>query len=93
VVKAATSMMATITPDMRAQWTNSNPRDWANETFAIAKANATRYYVMHGQSCDPTGESLTITSEYLESNKLVVREQLQKATVRLARLLDTALGN
>jgi hypothetical protein len=93
VVKAANSMMATITPAMQAQWTSSSPRDWANETFAIAKANTTRYCVMHGPSCDPSGESLTITIAYLESNKLVVREQLQKAAVRLADILDTALGN
>jgi hypothetical protein len=81
-----------VTPDMLNQWTNSAPRDWANETFAIAKAPATRYCVMHGPSCDPTAESFVITTEYLESNKLVVRRQLQKAAVRLARMLDTALG-
>jgi hypothetical protein len=65
----------------------------ANESFAIAKAPTTRYCVMQGQSCDPTNESMTITTEYLETNKPVVREQLQKAAVRLAHLLDTALGN
>jgi hypothetical protein len=93
VVKAAASLIATITPAMQTQWISSSPRDWANETFAIAKATTTRYCIMHGQSCDPSGESLTITTEYLESNKLVVREQLQKAAVRLASILDTALGN
>jgi hypothetical protein len=93
VVKAAASLMATVTPDMQAQWASSSPRDWANETFAIAKAGTTGYCVMHGPSCDPSGENLTITSGYLEANKLVVREQLQKAAVRLARLLDEALAN
>jgi S1/P1 Nuclease len=93
VAKASASLMAMITPDMQAQWRSSSPRDWANETFAIAKAGTARYCVVHDQSCDPTGESLTITTEYLESNKLVVREQLQKAAVRLARILDSALGN
>jgi hypothetical protein len=93
VVKAAANLMATITPAMLAQWPSSGPRDWANETFAIAKAATTRYCVMHDQSCDPTGGSLTITIEYLDSNKLVVRERLQKAAVRLARILDMALGN
>jgi hypothetical protein len=32
VVKAANSMMAPITPDMMTKWTNTSPRDWANET-------------------------------------------------------------
>jgi hypothetical protein len=93
VVKAAASLKATITPDMQAQWTSSIPRDWANETFAIAKAVTTRYCGAHIQSCDHSEGNWMITSEYLESKKLVVREQLQKAAVRLAFILDTALGN
>jgi S1/P1 Nuclease len=93
VVKAAASLMATITSDKQAQWTGSSPRDWANETFAIAEASATGYCVMHAPSCDPTEENFIITIAYLESNKPVVREQLQKAAARLARLLDTALDN
>jgi hypothetical protein len=47
---------------------------------------------MHGQSCDLSGETLTITTEYSEANKSVVREQLQKAAVRLADILDKALN-
>jgi hypothetical protein len=93
VIKASAGLMASITPAMQAQWTSSSPRVWANETFAIAKAATTWYCIMHGQSCDPPGESLTITAGYLESNKFVVREQLQKAAVRLAYILDGALGN
>jgi len=93
VVKAANSMMAAITPDMMTKWTNTSPRDWANETFAIAKAPTTRYCVMHGPSCDPMAASFVITGEYLESNKSLVEEQLQKAAVRLARLLDMSLSN
>jgi hypothetical protein len=93
VVKAASSMLAAITPDMQAQWTSSTPREWANETFAIAKATTTGYCVMHGPSCDPAGDSFVITTEYLESNRPAVREQLLKAAARLAHILDTALGN
>jgi hypothetical protein len=51
----------------------------------------------HGSSGDLRGgipaSKTCHAGEYLESNKLVVREQLLKAGVRLARLLDTALGN
>ena len=93
VMKAAAGLLATISPAMQTQWTSSSPRDWANETFEIAKAVTTRYCVLHAQSCDPLDENLTITTEYLEANKLVVREQLQKAAVRLARILDEAFGN
>jgi hypothetical protein len=45
-------------------------------------------------SCDlPNAAHVTIDAAYLETNKPIVREQLQKARVRLARILDTALGN
>jgi hypothetical protein len=92
VVKAANSMMAAITPDMLNQWTDTTPRGWANESFAISEAVTTGYCVMHGSSSDATAEPFVVTTDYLESNKPVVRQQLQKAAVRLARLLDTALG-
>jgi nuclease S1 len=36
---------------------------------------------------------LTVDAAYLDTNKPVVKEQLQKAGVRLAHLLDTAFGN
>ena len=84
--------MATITPAKQTQWISSSPRDWANETFAVAEAVTTRYCVMHDQSYDSLGESMAITTEHLESNKSVVRE-LQKAAVRFVHILDTALGN
>jgi S1/P1 Nuclease len=93
VVKAANIMVAAIPTDMLTKWTNTGPRDWANESFAITKAATTHYCVMHGPSCDSMTATFVITSEYLDSNEPVVREQLQKAAVRLAHLLDTALGN
>jgi hypothetical protein len=94
VPTAVAELMKTITAKKQALWTRSSPRDWANETFAVVKAPLTKYCVMHEQSCDrPTGGLLTITNEYIETNKPVVWEQLQKAGVRLAHILDTALGN
>ena len=94
IPKAVAALMQTITPEMQALWANSSPRDWANETFALAKAASTRYCVMHDRSCDPLFEKkrLTITNEYIETNKLIVGEQLQKAGVRLAQILDAAFG-
>jgi hypothetical protein len=93
VSEAATNLLSTITPEMRALWISSVPRDWANESFAIAEAPRTLYCAMKGSSCEMTGATLTITEEYLETNAPTVREQLQKAGVRLAWLLDTAFQN
>ena len=36
---------------------------------------------------------VAITSDYLKTNEAIVKEQLKKAGVRLAKLLDTAFGN
>jgi hypothetical protein len=35
---------------------------------------------------------VTIDAAYVQANAPIVREQLQKAAVRLAHLLDAALG-
>jgi hypothetical protein len=90
---AATDLLAAVTPAMKADWIASIPRDWANESFAISEAPRTMYCAMHGSSCDITSNALNISLQYLDSNEPVVKEQLQKAGVRLARLLDTAFLN
>ena len=71
----------------------SEPRDWANESFAISEAVKTGYCVMNGPSCDAVLGSVPIGVDYQDANEPVVKEQLQKAGVRLARILDTAFGN
>jgi S1/P1 Nuclease len=91
--EAATDLLAVTTPEMKAEWNASVPREWANETFAIAEAAGTKYCVNRGTSCDPAARDLAIGAEYLDANEPVVKKQLQKAGVRLARLLDTALQN
>jgi hypothetical protein len=91
--EAATTLFEGITPAMITEWSNSEPRDWANESFAIAEDVTTQYCEMHGQSCDmPTG-TVSITSDYLKKNEPVVKKRLQQAGVRLAKMLDTAFGN
>jgi hypothetical protein len=89
---AATELLKDITPEMRAAWDNSEPRDWANESFGISKAASTGYCEMQEESCNPTHRSEVISEEYLSANEAVVREQLKKAAVRLAHLLDAAFA-
>jgi hypothetical protein len=48
---------------------------------------------MNGPSCDAVLGSVPIGVDYQDANEPVVKEQLQKAGVRLARILDTAFGN
>lgn len=93
VSDAVTDLLEGITPELQTQWTASEPRNWVNESFAISKAVRTGYCAMHGDSCDMPSGSVTIGAEYLNENEPVVKEQLQKAGIRLAHMLDTTFGN
>jgi hypothetical protein len=90
ISEAVADLLQTITPDLKTKWIGSEPRDWANESFAISESAKTGYCKMRGLSCDPSGQVITIGAEYLDANAPVVKEQLLKAGVRLAHLLDIA---
>jgi len=89
---AATELMKTITPPQIERWTRSKPMDWANESFAIAEQARTEYCIRQGASCDQPSGKVKIDAAYVTVNTPVIREQLQKAGVRLAHMLDVALG-
>jgi S1/P1 Nuclease len=92
VNESATELMKTITPARIESWNHSNPMDWANESFAIAEQARTEYCIRQGASCDHPSGKVKIDAAYVAVNTPIVREQLQKAGVRLAHLLDAALG-
>ena len=101
---AADQLEAAITDAERDAWAATGPVQWANESFAIATAPATGYCVQSGGVCtyeagnvalDP-GEpekTVTVDAAYLAAAAPVVRDRLKRAGVRLAHLLDRALGN
>jgi S1/P1 Nuclease len=88
---AATELMKTITPAKIESWTRSKAMDWANESFAIAEQVQTEYCIRQGASCDQPSGKVKIDAAYVSVNTPIVREQLHKAGVRLAHLLDAAL--
>ena len=90
---AATNLLSALSSERRIRWAASEPRDWANESFAISEAVKTGYCVIHGPLCDAGVGSVPIGADYLDANEPVVKEQLEKAGVRLARILDVAFGN
>jgi hypothetical protein len=92
VDQVATELMKTITPARIESWSHSKPMDWAHESFAIAEQAQTKYCIRQGASCDQPAGKVTIDAAYVVANAPIIREQLQKAGVRLAHLLDTALG-
>jgi len=93
VAAAATDLMKSITPAKIEEWTHSDPVVWANESFAIAERAQTKILRPAGlilrASRPSEGEDRRC---YITSNTPIVREQLQKAGVKLAHMLDAALG-
>src|SRR6185295_14594814 len=47
---AATDLVDAISDEMKTKWSAADPRDWANESFAIAEAVKTGYCVKHGST-------------------------------------------
>ncbi|MCK1354646.1 hypothetical protein IVB56_27255 [Bradyrhizobium sp. CW7] len=90
--EAVNDLVQSITPERRSQWLALTPKGWATESFAIARAPSTGYCVMNGPSCDPPKATVTNSEEYLATNEQIVKEQLLKAGIRLAQLLDVALA-
>jgi hypothetical protein len=93
IADAASSLIDDITPAKKTKWAAADPEDWANESFALAEAVQTRYCVVHGSSCDKPDGSVTVNADYLKTNEPIVKEQLQKAGVRLSKLLDAAFAD
>jgi hypothetical protein len=93
-VSAATgSLIGSITPAMSGRWAATEPRDWANESFTIAKDAKTGYCTQQPGSCALPKGAVAMDAAYTAASSTVIREQLQKAGVRPAHLLDAALGN
>ena len=82
----AQRLIAKITAAQRAQWSAGKPADWAMETFFVAKSHA--YGLLPAASAPNHYE---LSSVYVSDATAVTAEQLSKAGVRLAFLLNQAL--
>ena len=82
----ANKLIARITAAQRTQWSSGTPATWANESFTIAKVN------VYGPLPQPTSpHHYALTKAYVTNARSVVAEQLSKAGVRLAFVLNNAL--
>jgi hypothetical protein len=82
----AQQLIANITDAQRAQWASGTPADWAAESFGIAKD--------HSYGLLPTPDKpnhYQLTAAYVTDASAVTQEQLGKAGVRLAYILNQAL--
>ncbi|MEI6084682.1 MAG: S1/P1 nuclease [Verrucomicrobiota bacterium] len=80
----ADQLSGKITPEQSATWSTGTPADWAWESHRIA---VTKVYA----GIPAYGSAFVIPAEYIKANQPVVAEQLTKAGLRLARLLNEAL--
>jgi S1/P1 Nuclease len=82
----ANKLIAHITEAERARWSSGTPLDWALETYAVSKQHA--YALLPAPS---GGSRYELSQAYVEDATRVTAEQLSKAGVRLASMLNHAL--
>jgi len=83
----ARRLITRITEADRIRWSNGTPVDWAVETYAVSKKYA--YGLLPAASA---GESqYPLSKAYVDAATAVTAEQLSKAGVRLAFMLNRAL--
>jgi len=76
----ADRLSAQITPEKKKEWLRGQTADWAWESHLAA--------VRVAYGALPAGEPKTLDEEYVRQARAVVEEQLVKAGVRLADLLN-----
>ena len=85
-------LLEDVGPEQIAWWSQGEPLNWAEDSYWRARKQAYRW--TNGENLPYTWSQpgMDLTSEnYIDSRLPVAKEQLQKAGVRLARLLNEAL--
>ncbi len=83
----ATQLLKQITPPQAESWATGTPEDWAMEAFMIAKQDA------YGDPPLSKSKRQHLDDAYVAQAEKDVALQLSKAGVRLASLLNEALGS
>jgi S1/P1 Nuclease len=97
-------LQAGITDEQRAEWLASDPLDWANESFAIAREPGLQYCIMVDGTCQYAADNVefeegepekvvVVDDGYLDRHASIARQRIAMAGVRLAGLLNRALGD
>jgi len=77
------AMTRDITPEKRAAWARGSLEDWARESFQVARS------VVYGNlPKTPPGETPRLGDAYQAPANRAVEEQIEKAGVRLATILN-----
>jgi hypothetical protein len=83
----ANSLIAAITSAQLTQWGQGDAAAWAQEAYQASAVNA------YGKLPAPNSDgSYTLSSSYVSNAKTIVKQQLSRAGVRLAYVVNTALA-
>jgi hypothetical protein len=82
--KVAAQISQRITPALAKQWQGGTPEQWANEGFAVAKAQIYAQFPGSGA----TQASIVLKPDYTAQQGPIAAAQLAKAGVRLAAVLN-----
>ena len=83
---AAATLIEQISPEEQASWEAGHPTAWALEAFDVARTTA--YGALPKSS---SSGSYKLSARYVRAAEAAVALQLQRAGVRLAKVLNTAL--
>ena len=84
-------ILSELTPEQRSSWGGGTTEDWARESWDVARQFA--YGTVMAAPCGPLPETEPVIDEATTRRLIpVVREQVAKGGLRLARLLDEALA-
>ncbi len=88
---AADALVRRITPENKTAWEKGDPQTWAMEGFDIAKNVV--YTIGSKPGCAPDPSPISLPTGYDKIARDTAAGQLEKAGVRLAAILNGALGS
>jgi hypothetical protein len=86
----ARKLSAKIARADKASWERGNPRSWAEESYEVARQSV--YTLGSSPGCDRDRAPVSLPASYHSAAQTAAAIQLEKAGVRLAVLLNRALG-
>ena len=86
-VAVAQGLIADISPAQREDWSRGTPGGWALQSFALGQS------IVYGRLPPPDAAGVyELSPNYVDTASETVRMQLERAGVRLAAVLNAALG-
>jgi hypothetical protein len=85
----ADKLDAGVSAALLNEWTSGTARNWAMETFEIARRDA---YALPTRPTCGSGGSVALSQEYQAEARKVAAAQLLKAGIRMASILNRVLG-